>query len=157
MASRRVARERPGQTLQATALVHEAWLRLIDCSLLQGCDEATARRRFLALGARAMRQVLVDHARRRRAHKRAHRVEPITLSGLAAGEVDSIDFLDLENALDELEQQHPRLAKVAELRLFGGLTPAEIADSLEMSRTTVDGDWALARALLSARLRDEPR
>lgn len=143
--------ERDGHSLTPTALLHEAWLRLMPGELppLEG------RRAFFALAARRMRQVLVDHARRRDAEKRGAGLRALTLDGLAepvAGAA-SIEVLALEQALAELEAMDPRKARVVELRWYGGLELEEIAATLAISRATVQRDWEVARAFLHLRLR----
>lgn len=138
-----------GQTLQATALVHEAWLRMIDEKELTGSDPDEMRRRFLGLAARAMRWVIVDHARSRKAGKRGGDRHRVTFTeGLVAPDVDAAELLDLDEALQKLEEFKPRLARVAELRLFGGLSAREVAAALDIGVTTATDEWALARALL---------
>ncbi|MGE3172442.1 MAG: ECF-type sigma factor [Planctomycetota bacterium] len=152
--------ERPGHTLQPTALVHEAWLRLADDSALHGVDIGEARRRFLGHAVRAMRRILVEHARRRAADKRGGARERVGLAdcegqGLAfdgmprLGAVDASDLLDLDEALVSLSSHSPRVARVAELRIYGGLTTAEAAEAVSVSLATAKADWALAQALLT--------
>jgi RNA polymerase sigma factor (TIGR02999 family) len=153
LARRQLQRERPGHTLQTTALVHEAYLRLVDQRRADWHD----REHFFAVASTVMRRLLVDHARARLADKRAH--HPITLS--AAGEVGAADpafeVLDLDRALGRLAVDHPRPARVVELRFFGGLEIAEIAALLEVTVRTVHRDWAFARAWLLRDLGgDEP-
>lgn len=146
IAARRLAQERPGHTLSPTALVHEAWMRLDgDDSLAPG-----DRRQFFAIAARRMRQVLVDHARRRDAAKRDGGVrEAITLSGFADERAEgTFDVLALDQALERLEAMDPRKARVVELRYFAGLEMTEIAQVLDISRATAQRDWEVARAFL---------
>lgn len=154
IAARQLARERPDHTLQTTALVHEAYLKLID-------DARVTRRGrayFFAAAARAMRQVLVDHARRRTAAKRGGGVEPASLSGVQApGDTFAAEILDLDAALGRLAALNPRHARVVECRFFGGLTFEEIAEALGLSLRTVKYDWALARAWLYDALRGQDR
>lgn len=145
--------ERPGHTLQPTALVHEAWGRMVDPAKLDQVDRAAARGRFLGLAARAMRRVLIDHARTRGREKRGGDMQRITLgTDLIAPAVDADDLLDVEAALVQLEESSPRLARIAEMRLFAGLGRREVADALGVSLTTVTDEWALARALLTEHL-----
>lgn len=143
--------EKPGHTLQATALVHEVFLRLVD-------SEITARTRaqFYALASRAMRNILVDHARARGRAKRGGEAPRFTLdeSIIVSAEPDP-GLLDLDAALTALAAQDPRKARAVELHFFGGLTHKEIADLLEVSVSTVRGDLRLAKAWLSARLGGE--
>jgi RNA polymerase sigma factor (TIGR02999 family) len=138
--------ERPGHTLQPTALVHEAFLRLSE----QRRRQWKERRQFYAVASRLMRHVLVDHARGRRAAKRGGdvtRVEVTSLDNLPSPP-EVFDVLALDEALTRLAALQPRLAKVVELRFFGGLEVEETADLLNCSPRTVKRDWALARAWL---------
>lgn len=152
---RRVARarlrdERDGHTLQTTALVHEAYLRLVSL------DRMTLRDRghFFAMAARLMREILVDHARRKNAGKRGGAV----IATVTLGDVDpaapetSIDLLALDEAMAELSRLESRLSQVVELRFFGGLSIAETADALAVSPATVERDWVMAKAWLHQRL-----
>lgn len=144
-----MAREADGHTLQATALVNEAYLKLAGGRVpaLQG------REHFLGVAARAMRQVLVDHARRRGAERRGGGAHPVTLSLVGPGvEVPLDDMLALDRALDELEEQEPRLRQVVEYRYFAGLNDSEIATCLGVTRRTVLRDWARARSWLNRRI-----
>jgi len=157
---RRMARgymgnERPGQTLQATALVHEAFLRLVDARDLDWTDRA----HFFALCARTMRRILVDAARARAASKRggpANRHEhssAIDLDQLPMpGTEMSAQICALDEALNELARIDPRRAKVIELRFFGGLTVEETSQVLQISAQSVMRDWRLARAWLAREL-----
>jgi len=150
LAGHYMRRENPRHTLQATALVHEAYLRLIPDARLQWNDRA----HFLALIARSMRQILVDRARARNAEKRggpdAHAV---TLHDDLLGQVErSIDVLDLDRALEELKALDPRHAALVELRFFGGLTVEQCAEVLGVSVATVKRDWAFVRAWLRRKL-----
>jgi RNA polymerase sigma factor (TIGR02999 family) len=137
------------QTLEPTALVHEAFVRLIDRRDEGWADE----RHFLAVAALAMRQILTDHARKRRAAKRGGGWRRITL-GAAAGDpaARDVDIVDLDDALDELAELDERHARIVQMRFFGGMTTAQIADIFGVSRTTIDNDWRAARAWLNARL-----
>jgi len=146
LAARRMAEERAEHTLQATALVHEAWLRLAG-------DERMAwssRRHFFGAAARAMQRVLVDHARRAKADKRgggAARVS-ITVGEICdAGEPDRL--LALDDALEKLEREDRRAAEVARLRLLAGLELADVARALEVSERTAAREWAFGRARLA--------
>ena len=145
MAHRQLAREQPGNTLQTTALVHEAYLKLVDST------QAGSRGRayFFAAAARAMRQVLVDGARRRTSVKRGNGATHVPLDEvqLAVDEF-AIDLLDLDDALRSLAELNARHARVVECIYFGGLTIDETADALAVSPRTVKYDWALARAWL---------
>jgi RNA polymerase sigma factor (TIGR02999 family) len=150
LAERQMRGERGGHTLTPTALIHEAWLRLA----AEDAQSVQDRGQFYALAARRMRQVLIDHARRRDADKRGGGVEAITLSRAGeepAGSGD-IDALALEQALVQLEQMDARKARVVELRYYAGLEMAEIAQLLDISRATAQRDWEVARAFLHLRL-----
>jgi RNA polymerase sigma factor (TIGR02999 family) len=149
LAARLLAGERPGHTLSPTALVHEAYLRIVGDSAVAAAD----RRQVIAIAARRMRQVLVDHARRRDAGKRGGgHLQRVTLSDWSDSAADSakaeVDLLALEQALEQLEAADPRKVRVVELRYFGGLEMAEIATVLEVSRATAQRDWDVARAFL---------
>lgn len=154
LANAHLRHERREHTLQATALVHEAWIKLVDYTGIAS-GEAEARREFFGIAARAMRQVLVDHARRRGRAKRQGNGLRITLSdNISASPVDDDTLIDLDEAINELGSRQPRMAKVCELRIFGGLTIDEITVLVEGSRATIKLDWQLGRALLSKRCRD---
>jgi RNA polymerase sigma factor (TIGR02999 family) len=149
LARHRLSGERPDHTLQATALVNEAYIKL---AALPNLDWKN-RSQFFALAARAMRQVLVSHARQAGAEKRGGEVRHVTLvSGMAnepSGDLVSWDeLLTLESALKELYELSDRQGRIAELRVFGGLTHDEIAELLGVSVPTVERDWRLARAFL---------
>lgn len=144
------ARER-SETLNTTVLVHEAYLKLVGGSPIELQD----RRHFFSVAARAMRQIIVDHARRRRAWKRGgglHRVGIEVADGAAdgpGGEAEAvIDVLALERAIEALEEADPQLARVVELRFFAGLSVEETGDLLGRSGRTVKRDWCKARAFL---------
>jgi RNA polymerase sigma factor (TIGR02999 family) len=144
LAHRQLAGERPDHTLQTTALVHEAYLRLAG-----GGAGERGREYFFAAAARAMRQVLVDHARRRGALRRGGGRTLVTLEH-AASEVDAFaaELLDLDRALEALAERSPRLTRVVECRFFGGMSVDDTASALGVSPRTVKHDWALARAWL---------
>ena len=147
--ARRLLRPQPrGHTLTPTALVHEAYLKLVDQSGI-ACD---ARTQFFGLAATAMRQVLVDHARRKRSHKRGGdwtRMALDTATLAAAGDLcNSVDLVALNAALERLTAADARAARVVELRYFAGLTIAETAGVLHVSESTVEADWRYARAWL---------
>jgi RNA polymerase sigma-70 factor (ECF subfamily) len=144
------ARGRPDQTLQPTALVHEAFLRLVDVP----AGEWTDRAHFFAVAATAMRQVLADQARRRGAQKRGSAWDKVTLAGVALpGERDELDLLALDAALSELAALDERKHRVVELRFFGGLTVEEVAELLSVSVSTVESEWRAARSWLALRLK----
>ncbi len=151
LAASYMRRERPGQTLQATALVHEAYVRLIR----PGDQPWTGRTHFLAIAALSMRQVLVDRARRRGAAKRGGADQRITLDDnlLAAPAPDAgIDLVALDAALTRLAELDPLQARIVELRYFGGLTVEETAAAVNLSPATVKRHWTLARAFLKRAL-----
>lgn len=137
--------ERPDHTLQPTALVHEAFLKLV------GCDRLTVENRahFLALAARTMRQILLDSLRRRQAVKRGSGKPVLPLQRVhAAFKNTTVDVLDLDQALNRLAELDPRQAQVVELRFFGGLTIDETARVMGLSPATVKRQWSMARAWL---------
>jgi RNA polymerase sigma-70 factor, ECF subfamily len=145
-------RERSDHTLQASALVHEAVLRLLSREAL---TEIPDRRRLYSAAAQAMRQVLVDHARRRNAGKREGHLARVPLDQvLASFDERGLDIIDLRHALDRLAEAYPRQAEVVTLRFFGGLSIPEVVATLEVSDTTVETDWRFARAWLRGRLGD---
>jgi RNA polymerase sigma factor (TIGR02999 family) len=147
-----VRRERNGHTLDATALLHEAYLRLSAASLPDLAD----RRHFVALVARAMRQALIDHARGRDTKKRGGDRLRVTLHDSALSVSNkAIDVLALDEALSRLAELDARKCRVVELRFFGGLTFAESADVLGIAPKTVEADWYAARAWLRRELADE--
>ncbi len=147
LALAQMVQESSGHTLQATALVHEAWLRL-------GQVRETQRDKFLRIAATTMRRVLVDHARKRLSRKRgggAARL-PLEKIELATGE-PPVDLLELDVALGELEQLDPRAFRIVELRFFGGLESREVAEMLALSERTIKREWASARLWLFDRMK----
>jgi RNA polymerase sigma-70 factor, ECF subfamily len=145
VARRHLLRERPGHTLNTTALVHEAYLKLAG----QDGTGWRDRSRFLAIASRAMRQILVDHARGRDRHKRGGGARPVTLrTDAGSGQEETVDLLALDEALEKLAEHDARLGQVVECRFFGGLTAAETAEALGVSLRTVERDWTRARAHL---------
>ena len=145
LASRYLSRERAGHTLQATALVNEAYLKLIDQRNVQWQNRA----HFLGIAARLMRRILIDHARRRGRAKRGSAATHITLvEGLAASEPRDVDAIALDDALVALEKLDPQQAQMVELRFFGGLTVDETAEVLGISEGTVKREWRVAKAWL---------
>lgn len=146
-------RERPGHTLQTTALVHEAYLKLID----QRDTRWQNRAHFFAIAAQAMRRILVDNARRHTAAKRGGVAENLPLDEAANLSLDPDPILlPLNEALNELAEIDPQQSQIVELRYFGGLTIEETAEVMKLSKDKVKGDWAMARAWLRQELlRDE--
>lgn len=143
-------RQPAGHTLQPTALVHEAWLKLFGGKLP---GELRDRGHFLSVAARAMRQVLIDHVRARRAERRGGGAQKLGLDQLAAAiEEEAEDVLGLHEALEELERLDPELALVVELRFFAGLTIEATAKALGVSTPTIERRWRVARMLLRERL-----
>jgi RNA polymerase sigma factor (TIGR02999 family) len=150
LAAQRLAHEKPGQTLEATALVHEAYIRLVGPGPLQPWD---SRGHFFAAAAEAMRRILVDNARHHHAQKRGGGYERIALPDLAeSADEDRVDLVALDAALKQFEEQHPQRAQVVKLRFFAGCTLAETAELLGISRATAQRHWAFARAWLYGRL-----
>jgi RNA polymerase sigma factor (TIGR02999 family) len=152
LASRKMAGERPGQTLQATALVHEAWLRL-------GGDQQPPwknRAHFFSAAAEAMRRILVENARRKKRLKHGGHLQRVDLEGvdIAAPSPDE-DLLAMDDALGRLAEIDPRAAELVKLRFFLGLTHAETATQLGVSVSTAERTWAFARAWLFREIRQE--
>jgi RNA polymerase sigma factor (TIGR02999 family) len=153
LAATKLAQEKPGQTLQATALVHEAYLRLVDAAETPHWD---SRRHFFAAAAEAMRRILVDRARRRRSVKHGGARVRIDLDeALVVGEEPRQDILDLDELLDQLASADPRAAELVKLRFFAGLTGEQAAEILSISPRSADLLWAYARAWLFEKLQDE--
>jgi RNA polymerase sigma-70 factor (ECF subfamily) len=152
VAKRYMGRERQNHTLQPTALVHEAWLRLQN----ERGARWQGRTHGLALGAQAMRRLLVDYGRRQKRDKRGGGAQPVSLDNLLkAGTTAAVpveDLLTLEAALTRLEAVDPRAAQVVMLRFFSGMSSPEVAEHLGISVRTVEGDWTHARAWLKREL-----
>lgn len=146
MAADRLRGERPGHTLSSTALVHEAYARLVS-----GTPDFSDRAHFFAVAATTMRRVLVDHARARNRAKRGGGRVPVTLvEGIVPGQSDAVDdLLTLDEALERLAERDPRKGRLVELHYFGGLTHAEMAEAVGISTATVDRDLRMARAWLT--------
>jgi len=150
-AARAMRREGDAHTLQATALVHEAYLRLVD----QRRVEWRSRAHFFGVAAQMMRRVLVDHARARLADKRGGALQRVTLGDVGPDESDrELDVLALHDALERLAALDPRQARLVELRYFGGLGIEDTAEALSISPATVKREWAVARAWLRRELGD---
>lgn len=153
LAGAHLRREADHISLEATALVHELYLRLVHIDRMT----VDGRAHFLALAGRLMRQILVDHARRRRAMRRGGDLTIIGLDDAAdAAAPPGIDLLDLDDALTELASFDPRQRDVVELKFFAGLTTGEIATTLGVSVATVEREWVIAKAWLYRRLVSEP-
>jgi RNA polymerase sigma-70 factor (ECF subfamily) len=145
LARRYMQRERPGHTLQTTALVNEAYLRLMRTQDIRWCD----RVHFFAVAARIMRRILIDLARAKRDAKRTMAESPISLDQVAIiSDGRALELLAIDEALDRLSAMSQRQSQVVELRYFGGLSETEIAGVLNISERTVRHDWSLARAWL---------
>jgi RNA polymerase sigma factor (TIGR02999 family) len=149
LAASYLSRERKDHTLQPTALVNEAFLKLENVSQpFQFRD----RSHFQAVAALAMRQILVDHARQSFAQKRGGGWKRVTMSSAVVGKNQEFDVLVLNDALERLAELDPRKARVVELRFFGGLTTAEAAQELQISPKTAEADWYFARAWLKKQM-----
>ena len=148
MAAGHLRREGPGHTLQSTALANEAYMRLSGSGPLATNDQE----HFCAIASRTMRQILVDHARRRKSAKRGGGQADSPLDSFVSSVADSVDLVELDMALEKLRQLDPREASVVELRFLVGLTVPEVAKALDVSVATVERDWAAARAWLRREL-----
>jgi RNA polymerase sigma factor (TIGR02999 family) len=152
LAAQKMAQEKPGQTLQATALVHEAYIRLVDVARPQVWK---SRRHFFAAAAEAMRRILVDRARRKGRLKHGGESKRIDVdSACSIEESPSQDLLALDDALSQLAKQEPVKAELVKLRFYAGLTMPEAAAALEVSLATAERYWTFARAWLYAQLTD---
>jgi RNA polymerase sigma factor (TIGR02999 family) len=151
LAAKNLASEQPGQTLQATALVHEAWVRLVDVDYAQ---QWSNRRHFFGAAAEAMRRILVDKARRKNREKHGSEWERITvnLADIPESPPDE-QILSLHAALEKLEREDAATAELVKLRYFAGLTAAKAAKTLELSDRTADRMWAYAKAWLLREIR----
>ena len=154
LAARRLAQERPGQTIQATALVHEAYLRLVDVNAASA-QRFSGRGHFFAAAAEAMRRILVENARRKHSLKGGGDRRRLDLDGVelaALAGPGALDLLALDEALGKLERAEPRKAELVKLRFFAGLTSHQAAHALGVSSATAENDWAYARAWLRLEL-----
>jgi len=150
LAAGKMAREAPGQTLQATALVHEAWLRLIGDENRHFQD----RTHFCAAAAEAMRRILIERARRRRAVRHGGELQRVNLQAdMVASPEDDDHLLALNEALEKLERKHPAQAQVVKLRYFAGMSNEEIAELLGVSLSTVKNYWVFSKAWLFRELK----
>ena len=153
LAAAKLVNEKPGQTLQATALVHDAYLRLVDVKKAQHWN---SRGHFFGAAAEAMKRILVENVRRKEAIKRGGDLDRVEIPDLVLSEIsDSLDFLALDEALKQLEQDHPDKARLVKLRFFAGCSLEETAEYLGVSRATAQRHWAYARAWLFGQLNPE--
>jgi RNA polymerase sigma factor (TIGR02999 family) len=155
LAAQKLAQEKAGQTLQATALVHEAYLRLVEGEKVQHWN---SRGHFFAAAAEAMRRILVEQARRKRTQKGGGGFQRVDLAGIdpvIAG--PTLDLLALNEALDKLAAKDPRKAELIKLRFFAGLTNEQVAEALGVATSTVDLDWAYAKSWLRVEMSAEAR
>lgn len=149
LAEQLLRRETPGHTLQPTALVSEAYVRMVGHSKI----DWKGKTHFFAIGARNMRRILVDHARRKKRFKRGGEMQRIPLTDdLCVSNRNNEDVLAIEEALDKLAKLDPRQAQIVELRFYGGLTVEEVAEVLGVSKRTIESDWTMVRAWLRREL-----
>lgn len=151
LAAARLAQEKPGQTLQATALVHEAYIRLVD---VEKAQQWNGQGHFFAAAAEAMRRILVENARRRKSHRHGGRRNRTSLDDADACVCPSEELLSLNDALSRLEHVDSQAAKVVKLRYFAGLTMAQVAATLGTSLRTTERSWTYAKTWLHADLAD---
>lgn len=150
LAAAKLAQEKPGQTLQATALVHDAYIRLVDVEQAQHWN---SRGHFFAAAAEAMRRILVESAKRKQSLKRGGQLQRVDLDeDRIEAPTRSIDLIALDEALNELAVHDPRKAELVKLRYFAGLTISQAADALRISESTADADWAYAKSWLRVRI-----
>jgi RNA polymerase sigma factor (TIGR02999 family) len=150
LAAQRLTHEKPGQTLQATALVHEAYLRLVDGAKVQHWN---SRGHFFAAAAEAMRRILVDRARDKKRQKRGGKWHRINLDAVVvAFDTPADELLEIDESLDQLTSSYPECAELVKLRFFAGLSQGDAANVLGIPRRTADRHWAFARAWLHRRL-----
>ena len=150
LAAQRLAQEKPGHTLEATALVHEAYLRLVDVKRAQPWNSSG---HFFAAAAEAMRRILIDQARRKASARAGGQLQRLDMSKIEpALPGPRLDMLALNEALEQLEKTDPRAAAVVKLRFFAGLTTQEAANALAVSLATAENDWAYAKCYLRLQL-----
>ena len=150
LAAAKLAHEKPGQTLQATGLVHEAYIRLVDVDMVQHWN---SRGHFFGAAAEAMRRILVENARRKGREKRGGSLQRHDFCDVdPASNEAKVEILELDEALTQLAFEHPEKAQLVQLRYFGGLTLVEAASALSISTATADRYWRYARAWLAQRL-----
>jgi RNA polymerase sigma factor (TIGR02999 family) len=156
LAARKLGQEKPGQTLQATALVHEAYLRLVDSERRGSSSPWSSRGHFFAAAAEAMRRILVERARHKSSRKAGGGRQRVGLADIEpAIQETSTDLLGLDAALAKLEKKDKRKADLIKLRFFAGLTNAQAAEVLGISTSTADNDWAYARSWLRLEIREK--
>ena len=152
LAAAKLAHEKPGQTLQATSLVHEAYLRLVDSEKAQ---QWSSRGHFFGAAAASMRRILVDNAKRKKSTKRGGELDRVNVEcDQIEAASTSVDLVALDEALEELAAHDSRKAELVQLRYFAGMTIREAADALGISESTADADWAYAKAWLRLRVTD---
>jgi RNA polymerase sigma factor (TIGR02999 family) len=152
LAAQKLAQEKPGQTLEATALVHEAYIRLVDVKKAQHWN---SRAHFFAAAAEAMRRILVDQARKKKSRKRGGGLERLPLEEVhISAPQQAVDLLAVNDALEKLERLDKSAADLVKLRYYAGLTLPQAAEALGISSSTADRQWAYARACLHAELRE---
>jgi RNA polymerase sigma factor (TIGR02999 family) len=158
LAAAKMAREQPGQTLQATALVHDAYLRLVECERPGSSPPSwNSRGHFFAAAAEAMRRILVERARHKQSLKAGGDWQRIDLAAVEPiTSAPDLDLIALSEALDKLHRQNPRQAQLVKLRFFAGLTNQQAAETLGISDSTADNDWAYARCWLHLELGGTP-
>jgi RNA polymerase sigma factor (TIGR02999 family) len=155
LAAQKMAQEKPGQTLQATALVHEAYIRLVDVDKAQHWN---SRGHFFAAAAEAMRRILIDRARDKKRLSRGGQRRKIDLDAIdVALNTPADDLLDLDEALEKLASEYPECAELVKLRFFAGMSLGEAATALGLARRTADRHWAYGRAWLHQQLRQDRR
>lgn len=152
LAAAKISREAT-QSLQATALVHEAYLRLVDNNI--SSKEWNGRGHFFGAAAEAMRRILVENARKKKSLKRGGNVQRIALDDEIQSPTPGVDLVELNDVLDQLAIHDSRKAELVKLRYFAGLTIREAADILQISESTADADWAYAKSWLKVRLNDQ--
>jgi RNA polymerase sigma factor (TIGR02999 family) len=153
LATQRLAQEKPGQTLQATALVHEAYLRLVD---RENAQIWNSRGHFFAAAAEAMRRIVIENARRKNRLKHGHEHQRVELeSGCLVSDAPSLDLLALDEALSRLAKIEPAKAELVKLRFFAGLTMPEAAAALDISLATAERYWTFAKSWLYAELTED--
>jgi RNA polymerase sigma factor (TIGR02999 family) len=157
LATQKLAQEKPGQTLQATALVHEVYIRLVQSPQREQGRSWDSRRHFFAAAAEAMRRILVERARHRKSLKAGGGRQRVDLADVEPViDAPGDDIIALHEALEQLEQKDQRKAELVKLRFFAGLTNDQAAQALGISVSTADNDWAYARAWLRLQMSNEP-